>query len=63
MVNSSCNYLKEFSFPDHLESGFRVNRIGKSSVAYGIAIFNQGENEPCAVRTGHIGNTLYRRHG
>jgi acyl-CoA thioester hydrolase len=48
VVNSSCNYLKGFSFPDQLEGGFRVNRIGNSSVEYGIAIFKHGENDPSA---------------
>ena len=48
IVNSSCNYLKSFSFPQVLEGGFRVNRLGNSSVEYGIAIFKQGEQDPCA---------------
>ena len=48
IVNSSCNYLKGFSFPDALDGGFRVNRVGNSSVEYGIAIFKQQEHDPCA---------------
>ena len=48
IVNSSCNYLKGLSFPDQLEGGFRVNRLGNSSVEYGIAIFRQREDDPCA---------------
>ncbi len=48
IVNSSCNYLKGLSFPDQLEGGFRINRLGNSSVEYGIAIFKQREDDPCA---------------
>lgn len=48
VVNSACNYLKGFSFPQALEGGLRVNRVGNSSVEYGIAIFRQQEDDPCA---------------
>lgn len=41
IVNSNCNYLKGAAFPAKLEGGFRVNRLGNSSVEYGIAIFEQ----------------------
>ncbi|MFT5506927.1 MAG: acyl-CoA thioester hydrolase [Gammaproteobacteria bacterium] len=51
IVNSNCQYLKGLSFPDPLEGGFRVNRIGNSSVEYGIAIFREGEEEPSAHGT------------
>ncbi len=51
VVNSSCNYLAPVEFPDKLEGGFRVNRLGSSSVEYGIAIFKQGEDQACAAGT------------
>ncbi|MFT5502984.1 MAG: acyl-CoA thioester hydrolase [Gammaproteobacteria bacterium] len=51
IVNSNCQYLKSLSFPEALEGGFRVNRIGNSSVEYGIAIFREGEKEPSAHGT------------
>jgi len=51
VVNSSCNYLAPVAFPDALEGGFRVNRLGKSSVEYGIAIFKVGEEKACAAGT------------
>ena len=35
VVNSSCNYLSSLSFPDEIEAGLRVNKIGNSSVTYG----------------------------
>jgi acyl-CoA thioester hydrolase len=43
VVNSSCNYLSSLSFPDEIEAGLRVNKIGNSSVTYGIGVFKKGE--------------------
>ena len=51
VVNSSCSYLAPVEFPDSLEGGFRVNRLGNSSVEYGIAIFKKGEEKACAAGT------------
>ena len=48
VVNSSCNYLSSLSFPDEIETGLRVNRIGNSSVTYGIEVFKKGESEVSA---------------
>ena len=48
VVNSSCNYLASLSFPDEIETGLRVNRIGNSSVTYGIGVFKKGESEVSA---------------
>lgn len=43
VVASSCQYLGPISYPQEIEVGFRANRIGGSSVEYGLAIFRQGE--------------------
>jgi len=51
IVNSRCDYKKAIAFPDRVEGGFRVNRLGNSSVEYGIAIFKEGENDCCAFGT------------
>ena len=51
VVNSNCSYLAPVEFPDCLEGGFRVNRLGNSSVEYGIAIFKKGEEKACAAGT------------
>lgn len=42
VVNSGCSYHSPVGYPDRLEAGLRVDRIGNSSVKYGIAIFQQG---------------------
>lgn len=48
IVNSSCSYLKSVAFPEALEGGLRVDRIGNSSVDYAVALFKRGEQEACA---------------
>ncbi|MCG8316952.1 MAG: acyl-CoA thioesterase [Pseudomonadales bacterium] len=52
VVNSGCNYYAPIAFPDRLKGGLRVNRLGNSSVEYGIAIFKEGESQ--AVADGHF---------
>jgi acyl-CoA thioester hydrolase len=52
VVNSGCNYFAPIAFPDRLDGGLRVNKLGKSSVEYGIAIFKAGEDT--AVAEGHF---------
>jgi acyl-CoA thioester hydrolase len=48
VVCSGCNYISPVSYPEQLEVGLRVDRIGNSSVQYGIAIFKLGETAASA---------------
>lgn len=48
IVNSSCSYLQSIAFPESLVGALRVNRIGTSSVDYGVALFKEGVDEACA---------------
>jgi len=43
VVSSGCHYHAALAYPDKLEAGLRVNRLGNSSVEYGLAIFREGE--------------------
>lgn len=49
VVSSQCSYKRAIAYPEAIEGGFRVNRLGNSSVEYGIAIFKQGWDTACAV--------------
>lgn len=49
VVSSSCDYFEPIAFPDAIEVGLRVARVGNSSVQYELAIFRQGETQACAV--------------
>jgi acyl-CoA thioester hydrolase len=44
VVRSSCDYFGPVQYPEPLEVGLRTDRIGRSSVEYGVAIFSQGED-------------------
>jgi acyl-CoA thioester hydrolase len=48
VVETRCTYHASVAFPDVLEVGLRVERLGNSSVRYGLAIFRQGEQEAAA---------------
>ncbi len=48
IVASSCQYLSPISHPTTINAGFRVNRLGNSSVEYGLAIFDDGSEEASA---------------
>ena len=39
VVASSCEYVSPIVFPDTINAAMRVNRIGNSSVEYGVALF------------------------
>lgn len=49
VVSSSCDYFASIAFPDRIEVGLRVGKLGSSSVQYELAIFKQGEDEACAA--------------
>lgn len=59
VVNSGCQYLAPIAFPDQLEAGVRVDKLGNSSVQYGLAIFRAGE--PTAVAYGHFVHVFVNR--
>jgi len=52
VVETACRFHKPLSFPDVVEAGLRVTKLGRSSVKYEIGLFRQGEEEP--VASGHF---------
>jgi acyl-CoA thioester hydrolase len=48
VVNSGCDYHAPITYPEAIDAGVRVERLGNSSVQYGIAIFRAGEQEAAA---------------
>ena len=52
VVNSGCEYHAPVTYPEPIEAGLRVDRLGNSSVQYGLAIFREGGQE--AVAHGHF---------
>ncbi|HWE25850.1 MAG TPA: thioesterase family protein [Myxococcales bacterium] len=52
VVETMCRFHRSLAFPDTIEAGVRVTKIGNSSVTYELALFRQGDPEPAA--TGHF---------
>jgi len=44
VVSSHCHYHAPLAYPDKLEAGLRVDRLGNSSVHYGVGIFKRGHH-------------------
>jgi len=51
-VETQCRFFKPVAYPERLEAGLRVGRLGNSSVRYEIAIFKEGDDEAAAA--GHF---------
>ena len=52
VVETSCRFAKPLSFPETIDVGLRIVRLGTTSVTYEIGIFRRGDDEPAA--TGHF---------
>ncbi|MGW6375071.1 acyl-CoA thioesterase [Rhodococcus sp. NPDC055112] len=44
VAETSCRYHSELSFPDQLQVGLSVARLGARSIVYALAIFRVGEH-------------------
>jgi acyl-CoA thioester hydrolase len=52
VVETLCRYHAPIAFPDTVTTGLRVERLGTTSIRYGIAIFR--EDEETASAEGHF---------
>jgi len=48
VVETQCSYFAPLAFPERVEAGLRVARLGSSSVRYEVGLFREGEDEPAA---------------
>ncbi|WNJ91344.1 thioesterase family protein [Bosea sp. 685] len=48
VVETSCTYFESVAFPETVEIGLAVDRLGTSSVTYRLGIFRQGGREAAA---------------
>ena len=51
-IETFCQFHQPLTFPEVIDAGLRVGKLGTSSVRYEIGLFRQGEMEPAA--TGHF---------
>ncbi|KAB0548031.1 acyl-CoA thioesterase [Pseudomonas argentinensis] len=49
VVSSSCDYFESIAFPECIEVGLRVGKLGNSSVQYDLAVFREGQMQACAA--------------
>ncbi len=49
VVSSACDYFASIAFPERIEIGLRVGKLGNSSVQYELAVFKASEDEACAA--------------
>jgi acyl-CoA thioester hydrolase len=59
VVETMCQYKKSLAFPESVDVGLRVAKIGNSSVRFEIGIFKQGDDEPAAF--GHFVHVFVAR--
>ena len=48
VVETGCRYARPLTFPEPVEIGLAVERIGKSSVRYSLGVFSKNSSEPSA---------------
>jgi acyl-CoA thioester hydrolase len=52
VVETQCNYFAPLAFPENVEAGIRVAKLGASSVRYEVGLFAQGA--PLTAAKGHF---------
>lgn len=48
-VETSCQFLRSLTFPETIDAGMRVEKLGRSSVVYAIGLFRRGDDLAAAV--------------
>ena len=44
IVQSGCNYFSSFEYPENIDAGIRVTKIGNSSVRYEVGLFKPNDD-------------------
>ncbi len=44
-VESGCTYVRSFAFPEPVQAGLRVTKLGNSSVRYEVGLFGEDDAE------------------
>jgi len=51
VVSSACDYFRPVAYPEEIEIGLRVDRVGRSSVQYGLSLLAAGDEAVRAAGT------------
>ena len=49
VASSGCHYFSELTYPDKLEVGLAVTRLGNCSVTYDLGLFKKGADQTAAA--------------
>jgi acyl-CoA thioester hydrolase len=49
VAETSCRFLAQLSFPEPVDAGLRLEKLGNSSVIYRIGLFGAAREETCAL--------------
>jgi len=58
-AESGCRYFASVAYPDTVDAGLRIGRLGNSSVRYEVGIFRAGED--LAAAAGHFVHVFVSR--
>jgi len=58
-IETHCKFHAPLSFPETIDAGLRVGKLGNSSVRYEIGLFRSGDAAPAA--TGHFVHVFVER--
>lgn len=60
VIETQCNYFAPLAFPQTVEAGIRVAKLGGSSVRYEVGLFAQGETMTAAAGQ-HLPDDFHQR--
>ena len=63
VVETQCNYFAPLVFPQSVDAGLRVVKLGTSSVRYEVGLFAQGDATPAAQGTSCTCTSIAARAG
>jgi acyl-CoA thioester hydrolase len=63
VIETGCTYFESVAYPETVEAGLAVARLGRSSVCYSIAIFRQARTSPPRRGTSCMSMWTGRRSG
>lgn len=58
-IETMCRFHRPLAYPEPVDAGLRVGRLGRTSVRYEIGLFSPGHDEPAA--TGHFVHVFVNR--
>jgi acyl-CoA thioester hydrolase len=59
-IESQCTFHAPVTFPESVDAGLRIGRIGNSTLRYEIGLFKANEEKPCA--TGYFVHVFVDAH-